>query len=90
MEHQVLEAGSAALAEIIDELARVQRVSKCTGCECFLAVVRAIDSELAPINCRKPAVSERIFARGWSRVRHDRMAVWVARSVCQWSHTTSS
>ena len=49
MEHQVLEAGSAALAEIIDELARVQRVRKCTGCECFLAVVRAIDSELAPI-----------------------------------------
>ena len=49
MDHQVLEAGSAAMAEIIDELARVHGVRKCMGCECFLAVVQAIDKELAPI-----------------------------------------
>ena len=67
MEHQVLEAGSAALAEIIDELARVQRVSKCKGCECFLAVVRAIDSMLAP----NATVRSQRFPRGSSCLPQD-------------------
>jgi hypothetical protein len=81
MERQAIEAGFAALAEIIDELACVQRVSKCTGCECFLGVVQAIDSKLAPIQLPQ-ASGFRADLRAWLEQGQTRPHGCLGCAVC--------
>jgi hypothetical protein len=81
MDHRVLEAGSAALAEIIDELARVHGVRKCMGCECFLAVVQAIDKELAPIQLPE-ASGFRADLRDWLEPSQTRSHGCLGCAIC--------
>jgi tetrahydromethanopterin S-methyltransferase subunit A len=95
MDHAPTPSGTSAretLRAVLDELDHVQRVPKCSGCECFLGVLQSIEGQLDLIDPARASTSAAVlhawFVRG-ARRRHGCLACAVCVPALPYNRFTA-
>lgn len=75
---------------VVDELGRIQRIKKCTGCECFLGVVQTVAAELEPLGLPESNDIQADLQAWLQKGEASGMHVLAVAPVYQQSRTTHS